>query len=155
MYKLKILIRKHFLPSLSLLFENVDVSMSSRQLYQYEVEKCGIVYSLSCKKCNKEYVDETARTLETRFKEHTDGKHPSSAICEHLSTSGPGHCVEIKDAKILARENNNQARKIKEAIQIHKRLPVLNRDAGADIPPIMLNLLSILCVGLFHHCLLQ
>ncbi len=89
-----------------------------------------------------EHDGETARTLETRFKEHTDGKHPSSAVSEHLSTSGPGHSVDIDDAKILALDNNTHARKLREAMQIHKRLPDLNRDTGADIPPIMLGLLS-------------
>ncbi len=62
-------------------------------------------------------------------------KHPSSAINEHLTTSGPGHCVHIEDAKILAVEDNIHARKLREAMKIHQRLPVLNRDTGADIPP--------------------
>ncbi len=105
-------------------------------------KQCGVVYSLTCKKCNKEYIGETARSLETRHKEHTDGKHPSSAINEHLTTSGPGHSVQIEDAKILAVEDNIHARRLREAMKIHKRLPVLNRDTGADIPPIMLGLLS-------------
>ncbi len=85
---------------------------------------------------------ETAGTLENRHKEHTDGKHPSSAVSEHLTSTGPGHSMEIKDAKVLVKENNTQARKLREAMQIYKRLPDLNRDTGADIPPIMLNLLS-------------
>ncbi len=40
------------------------------------------------------------------------------------------------------RENHNYRRKIKEAIQIYKRQPALNRDQGMEIPAITLKLLS-------------
>ena len=47
-----------------------------------KAKQCRLVYSVKC----KEYIGETGRTLGVRFKEHTDGKHPSSAITEHTST---------------------------------------------------------------------
>ena len=41
-----------------------------------------VVYSVKCGGCEKEYIGETVpcRTLGVRFKEHTDSKHPNSAI---------------------------------------------------------------------------
>ena len=79
-----------------------------------------------------------ARTLGTRFQEHTDGKHVNSAIAEH--TSSTGHRYTLDDTKILVREDNWFPRKIQEALHIHKRSPELNQDH--EIPPILLQLLS-------------
>ena len=69
--------------------------------------------------------------LDIRFQEHTDGKHPNSAIEEHtLSTS---YHYTMDDTKILVKEDKWFPRKIQEALHIHKRFPALNRDH--EIPP--------------------
>ena len=104
-------------------------------------KQCGLLYSVKFKECNKEYVGETARSLGTRFKEHTDGKHPNSAITEH--TQDTGHRYSIEDVKVLNREDKLLPRKVREAINIHKRKPALNRDRGHEIPPILLQLLPL------------
>ena len=75
--------------------------------------------------------------LGTRFQEHTDGKHPNSAIAELTSSSG--HRYTLDDTKILVREDNWFLRKIRKALHIHKRSPALSRDH--KIPPILLQLL--------------
>ena len=56
------------------------------------------------------YIDETARMLGTRFREHTDGKHPNSAIEEH--TSSTSHHYTLVDTKILVKEGKWFQRKI-------------------------------------------
>ena len=60
---------------------------------------CGVVYSVKCSNCDQEYIGETARMLGTRFQEHTDGKHPNSAIAEHTSSTGNHYTLD--DTKIL------------------------------------------------------
>ena len=103
-------------------------------------KQCGLVYSFTCKECQNEYIGETARTLGTRFKEHTDGKHPNSAIQEHIAKTG--HQATIEDIKIISKEDKDFQRKIREAVTIHQRKPNLNRDRGQEIPPILLQLVS-------------
>ena len=105
-----------------------------------KTKECGLVYSLSCENCPASYVGETARSLGTRFKEHTDGKHPSSAVWEHIDSTG--HQYTLEKARILTREDNPYARKIREALLIAKHRPDLNRDRGLEIPPTLLRLVS-------------
>ena len=81
------------------------------------------MYHIHCEQCDK-YVGETSRLLETRVKEHLSRK--SSAIHEHCQLTG--HPVDATKTKILATENDTFKRRIKEAIEIRLRKPVLNRD---------------------------
>ena len=56
----------------SLLVSTKDKSKKEKQ--------CGMVYSVKCSECDQEYIGETTgRMLGTRFREHTDGKHPTFA----------------------------------------------------------------------------
>ena len=66
-------------------------------------KQCGVVHSVKCSACDQEYVSETARMLGTRFREHTDGNNPNSAIEEH--TSSTGHHYTLDDTKILVKED--------------------------------------------------
>ena len=62
--------------------------------------------------------------------------------------SGYGHTLNtgqqcsLKDVNILDHENNWHRRKIKEAINIHREKPTLNRDVGQELPPVLLQLVS-------------
>ena len=82
---------------------------------------------------------ETERTLGKRFREHTDGNHPSSAVQEHVDLAG--RPVSFDHVKMLCKEDK-KTRRVKEAIEMYKDGPTLNRDHGCEIPPILLQLVS-------------
>ena len=65
-------------------------------------------------------VEETARTLETRMKDHLKQKSPRTAVGEHE------HPIKMDDVKVIAREDNMWRRKIREFIEIRTRRPVIN-----------------------------
>lgn len=88
------------------------------------LKKCGTVYHIHCEQCDKEYVGETFRLLETIVKEHLSRN--SSAIYEHCQPTG--NSGDASKAKILAIENNTFKRRLRETIEIRLRKPVLNRE---------------------------
>ena len=73
----------------------------------------------------KEYIGESARTFEERFKEHLK---PPSPIFDHSNISG--HAVTIDNFSIVGREDQNMKRAIKEALYIRKNNPSLNKNIG-------------------------
>ena len=102
-------------------------------------EKCGVVYNIPCNSCDDFYIGETARKMEKRFQEHSKSDK-ESALLEHIKQTG--HSISLEDVTILANEPRFHARKIREALKIHKFKPTLNRDQGLEIDPILLELLS-------------
>ncbi len=58
----------------------------------------------------------------------------SSAIHEHCRLEG--HSVDTNKTKVLATEINTFKRRVKEAIEIKLRKPLLNRDNGFELAPI-------------------
>ena len=54
------------------------------------LKKCGTIYHIHCKQCDKDYVGETSWLLETRVKEHLPRN--SSAVHEHCQLTG--HSVD-------------------------------------------------------------
>ncbi len=137
--KLHRIFKSHGVPSYHKPFNTLKSLLVHPKDKTPKEKQCGLVYSAKCKICDKKYIGETARTFKTRFNEHTDGKHPNSAINEH--TESTGHTFNIDDTKILVKEQKLDARKIREAICIHKERPELNRDKGQEIPAILLNLI--------------
>ena len=93
------------------------------------LKKCGTVYHIHCDQCNKQYIGETSRVLETRIKEHLS--RDSSAVHEHCQLTG--HSVDSSKTKVLATESNTFKRRIREAIEIRLRKPSLNRDNGFEL----------------------
>lgn len=64
-------------------------------------------------------------------------------ISEHkLNTS---HQYSMKDVKIPKYEENWYRRKIREAINIHRGKPSLNRDVGQELSPVMLHNQNSVC----------
>ena len=97
-------------------------------------------------------IGETSRKMGVRFQEHKNkkpqkNKNPKytdqdSAIYEHIHDTG--HSISFEDVRILAQEPKYAPRKIKEALEIHKHKPTLNRDGGWTISPTLLDLLPCL-----------
>ena len=76
-------------------------------------------------KCDEEYIEESARTFAERFKEHQKAPSP---IYDHYNTSGDS--VTIDNFIIVAREDQNLMRTIKETFYIRVNNPSLNRNIG-------------------------
>ena len=87
-------------------------------------KKCSVVYEIQCPECPAQYVGETARTLETRMKDHLKQKSPRTAVGEHE------HPIKMDDVKVIAREDNMWRRMIRESIQIRTRHLAINLDQG-------------------------
>ena len=137
--KLQRIFRQHGIQSFHKPFNSLRSMIVKPKDNSEKMKKCGVVYSVKCGTCDKEYIGETARALGTRMKEHTDGKHQSSAITEHQQVTG--HLCDTDNVKVLTQEERLFPRKIREALKIHQRRPALNRDKGYEIPPVILQLL--------------
>ena len=85
------------------------------------------IYWFKCGRteCDDEYIGESARTFEERYREHLKAPSP---IFEHNNVTG--HTTSVENFKIIGREGHNMARAIKEAIYIRVNNPTLNRNIG-------------------------
>ena len=90
-----------------------------------KTKPCNIIYWFKCGRteCDEEYIGESARTFEERYREHLKAPSP---IFEHENITG--HKTTLGNFKIIARECQNMARAIKEAIYIRVNNPTLNRN---------------------------
>ena len=82
--------------------------------------------------CNQHYIGETTRPLGTQIKEHLLCPQPLSAVREHKLNTG--HQCAMRDVNIVDLEENWHRREIKEAINIYREKPSLNRDIGQELP---------------------
>ena len=89
--------------------------------------KSGAIYWFQCGDhvCDEEYIGETPRTYEERFKEHLKEPFP---IHNHSCTTG--HTTTQDNFQIIGREDHGIARTIKESIYIRVHNPTLNRNIG-------------------------
>ena len=89
--------------------------------------KSGLIYSYQCPKldCNEKYIGETGRTLGERRKEHL--KQPSPI---HGHSQATGHPIDNNNFNIIGREDQGQAKTIKESIYIRVNNPTLNQNIG-------------------------
>ena len=92
-----------------------------------KTKQSNIIYCFKCGRteCDEEYIGESARTFEERYKEHIKAPSP---IFEHENITG--HKTTLENFKIIAREGQNMTRAIKEAIYIRVNNPTLNRNIG-------------------------
>ena len=103
-------------------------------------QKCGVVYHLQCGDCDSTYVGETARALDARIKEHSSIKRATlTAVAEHCKEHE--HSFTWENISVLAREDNTNRRRIREALEIQQSSASLNRDTGLTLPKIYLPLL--------------
>ena len=91
------------------------------------VNQSGAIYWYQCGDltCDDEYIGETSRTFDERYKEHLK---PPSAIHHHSSQTG--HPTNHNNFQIIGREGHNLARNIKESIYIRVNNPTLNNNIG-------------------------
>ena len=89
--------------------------------------KSGLIYSYQCHHldCNKEYIGETSRSLGERRREHLKQSSPI-----HKHSQSTGHSIENNNFNIIGREDQGQARTIKESIYIRVNNPTLNQNIG-------------------------
>ena len=90
-------------------------------------KQSNIIYWYRCGRpeCDDEYIGESSRTFEERFKEHLKAPSP---IYEHNNTTG--HKPSVENFKIIGREGHGISRTIQEAIYIRVNNPTLNRNVG-------------------------
>ena len=90
------------------------------------------VYSLSCKTCKEEYIGETLRAVKVRCKEHRDAMRlshtPKSVVAEHVHCQDEVLEIEWENVRVIDDAKRKWKRKIREAMQIQKRKPRMNRD---------------------------
>ena len=93
------------------------------------------VYAVTCQTCGEQYVGETLRSVEVRCKEHKDairlGQTAKSAIAEHLHGQINTHVIDWQHVQIIHGVRTRE-RKTREAFQIEKRQPRMNRDSGIE-----------------------
>ena len=91
------------------------------------VNQSGTIYWYQCGNlaCDEEYIWETSRTFDQRYKEHL--KAPSAI---HHQSSQTGHPTNRNNFQIIGREGHNLARNIKESIYIRVNNPSLNSNIG-------------------------
>ena len=91
------------------------------------LQKSGVIYRYRCGRvdCNEEYIGESGRTFDERFREHM--RAPSPILDLQTIT---GHEVSLDNFSIVGREDQNIVRTIKEAILIRVNDPFLNRNIG-------------------------
>ena len=91
------------------------------------LKKSEVIYRYRCDRveCDKEYIEESSRTFEERFKEHQKAPSP---ICDHSNTTG--QTTNIEHFSIVGREDQNLIRILKEALYIRVNNPSLNRNIG-------------------------
>ena len=91
------------------------------------LKRSGVIYRFKCGRvdCDHEYIGESARNFEDRFKEHLKSPSP---IHDLINISG--HSVTIDNFSIVGREDQNLIRLIKETLYIRANNPSLNKNVG-------------------------
>ena len=105
-------------------------------------KRAGCVYQINyCTDCSQSYIGQTGRQLGQRLKEHksTAPSRTPSAVTEHSTDSR--HSIDWDNVKVLDREDREYPRLVREAIQIRRHTPQLNRDQGLEIPTLYTSLI--------------
>ena len=126
---------------LDLVFSSRSSQLKNSTKDQVENLKCSGIYKISCSHCDKVYIGQTKRTLETHFKEHISEvtkatkvsekgltHHFKSKVAEHAFSEQ--HELSTNDIKILRKISNSMKLDVAESLEIHKHISssLLNRD---------------------------
>ena len=111
-------------------------------------QQCGVIYKIPCAECDAFYIGETGRQLNTRIGEHKKSvrlEGISSAVGEHQMDTG--HDIAWDDISVLGVDSKDYPRKVREAIEIKRQQPPLNRDQGLELPSLYNRVLSTRSLG--------
>ena len=91
------------------------------------LKKSGVIYSYKFGRleCDEEYIGESSRTFDERFKEHQKAPSP---IFDHSNTTV--HSISVDNFSIVGRKAQNLRRARKEALYIRVNNTSLNRNIG-------------------------
>lgn len=82
--------------------------------------KQGLIYKINCKNCDKIYIGQTGRSLETRIKEHSYAikkKNQYNALFNHYLING--HNCDLDGAEVIYNCNSFHKRNIIESFLIN------------------------------------
>lgn len=94
-------------------------------------ERSGI-YEISCKDCDKKYVGQTRRSIQTRFKEHMAhlkyGRTEKSSVAQHAFDNN--HRIDISNLRLIRNITNSRQLDAFESLEINKCRNSMNSDKG-------------------------
>jgi len=98
----------------------------------------GVVYSIPCRDCNKRYIGETKRSLETRQKEHKadikNKRFDKSSLMQH--TIDLNHRMDWDNSKVLEFESNYYTCRFIEPFHINSDKDTMNEKRSDLFPDI-------------------
>ena len=119
------LFRKHGVQAHAKPYSKVRAMVVSPKDKVEPMERCDTVYHIKCADCPATYTGETGQPLRERLKQH---KRVSSVVGVHMRSTE--HSIDWDNTKVLDRESNWTKRGVKEAINIRRHKPTLNKDKG-------------------------
>ena len=119
------LFRKHGVQAHAKPFNKVRSIVVSPKDKVDPTERCDTVYHIKCADCPATYTGESSQPLRERLKQH---KRVSSVVGLHIRDTK--HSIDWDNTKVLDRESNWTKRGVKEAINIRRHKPTLNKDKG-------------------------
>ena len=88
-----------------------------------------VVYRITCKTCNKEYIGKTERILAIRMNEHQKNK---SSSCYQHTIEHPSHEMDYENVQVIDRARSDFKLKMKELLHILNSQPELNKQMNAQ-----------------------
>ena len=103
-------------------------------------EKALVVYSVKCKKSQREYIGKTKHRLCTKMNQH---KSNISSSCHLHELEHPGHMIDYDNVQVIDSASNDFKLQMKELLHILKRDPDLNKQYNSqssfDIRTLIIN----------------
>ena len=107
-------------------FQSTITNERFRIRFPFSCSSSNIIYLITCKKCKKQYVGQTIKTLRERIYHHRSSIRTSQGryISKHFSL--PGHNISDLTVQVIDRTTNNEQTKLHEREQFWiKRLTTL------------------------------